>query len=578
MKNLFFALAVVGHLFSTTAESGRSPSRGEAWRVAEWVFVAEKDYSAGGGDAVPLDMVFRREGTAETLTRPAFWDGGRVFRVRFAPTAVGAWSWRVSCATDKTLDGRVGRFSAEPYEGPLDIYRRGFVRTVPGKKHFTYADGTPFFYLGDTHWGMYREEIDSPGPFAGSSGATSHFRHVVSRRAEQGFTVYQSEPIDPWFDVRDGKVDASDIPGLRRADGYYRAIADAGLVHANAEFFFASEMRKAFAEDAAAIERVCRYWNARFGAYPVMWTLAQEIDNDFYREQGRPCHFYTVTNNPWMTVAKFLHKHDAYGHPLSGHQENADYTTVNGDGAKKDPKKRPDLGRSIFADPAVAKSVGHDWWAAQWTPSLVSTPDPKVTREYWASERPAVNYESRYCYLWTKDFGARAQGWISFLNGFCGYGYGAIGHWLYKSRYDTDSKSDDGVDRISPTDKMVPWYESLEFPSAIQMGYMKTFLCGLPWWKLAPDLGRGRAFAPKPGCSVSAASCGDELYVLYFNSTNTVTGTLRGCRPQTAYAGTWFDPRFGKSMPPFALKSDAVGQIPLPDKPDSRDWVFKASR
>ena len=70
-------------------------------------------------------------------------------------------------------DGRSGELSVKPYAGELEIYKRGFVTVAKGAKHFTYADGTPFFYLGDTHWGLYTEEIDEPGPHAGATGATS---------------------------------------------------------------------------------------------------------------------------------------------------------------------------------------------------------------------------------------------------------------------------------------------------------------------------------------------------------------------------------------------------------------------
>ena len=146
----------------------------------------------------------------------------------------------------------------------------------------TYADGTPFFYLGDTHWGLYLEEYDQPGPHAGNTGATSHFKYLVDRRVEQGFTVCQSEPIGAKFNLADGRVDQKDIDGLRQADKYYQYIADKGLVHANAEFFFSSSMSAKLASDDAALAVLSRYWVARFGAYPVMWTLAQEIDNDFY--------------------------------------------------------------------------------------------------------------------------------------------------------------------------------------------------------------------------------------------------------------------------------------------------------
>ena len=75
------------------------------------------------------------------------------------------------------------------------------------------------------------------------------------------------------------------------------------------------------------------------------------------------------------------------------------------------------------------------------------------------------------------------------LSGFCGYGYGAIDIWLYRSKYDVNRDSHDGVDKITKADKQVRWSKSLEFPSAIQMGYMKRFFSSFDWWRMTPILG-----------------------------------------------------------------------------------------
>ncbi len=545
----------------------------ETWRVYEQAFTSGKDYAEGGGDAVVLDVAFTRDGANETLVRPGFWDGGATFRVRFAPPAAGVWIWRTTCADDAALNGLSGSVTAVPYRGTLEIYRRGFVRTEPGKKHFTYADGTPFFYLGDTHWGLYKEEIDAPGPHAGTTGATSHHAYVVNRRAEQGFTVYQTEPIGAAFNAADGTVDASDIPGFQLADRYYQVIADAGLVHANAEFFFAASMCPPLAQNPAALARLARYWVARFGAYPVLWTLGQEVDNDFYYERGAEWRQWNYANNPWVAVAAAIHACDAYRHPLSAHQENTAHTTVTGRGTQGDKSKISGDGRSSFADEAVAARTGHSWWAAQWGPPLTSPVNWEVPRDYRASARPAVNYEGRYCYLWTKDFGARLQGWVAFLTGFCGYGYGAIDMWLYQSTYDIDRVSRDGVDVITVADKAVPWSTAIEFPSARQMGYLKSFLTALPWWELEPDLGDKTLFVPDKDCFGVCAAKKGELYVLYFYSRATATGTLQGLAPGASYAATWFNPRTGE-----VGTTQPLAGAQLPSKPDGDDWVLTVRR
>ncbi len=553
----------------------------ETWRASELSFEAGADYDRTGADDVVFDVLFTHE-SGEKISRPGFWDGGKTFRVRFAPTKPGIWFWSTTCRGDAALDGKIGSLEVKPYAGYLEIYRRGFVKAAKGAKHFTYADGTPFFYLGDTHWGLYKEEIDEPGPHAGATGATSHFKYIADRRADQGFTVYQTEPIGAKFDVTDGKVDASDIPGFQLADRYYQHLANKGLVHANAEFFFAASMNKKLAGDLAAIDRLARYWVARFGAYPVMWTLAQEVDNDFYYDRGRGHNFYCATNNPWLAVAECLHRVDAYSHPLTAHQENTHHTTVTGCGTS--PGQKRFGGRSVFADASVAARTGHTWWGVQWSPSLTASPNCEPARDYWADPRPAVNYEGRYCNLWTKDFGARAQGYISFLSGMFGYGYGAIDIWLYLSTYDVKSTSRDGVDTITPADKQVPWCKSVEFPSALQMAHLKKFFTSFDWWNLKPGFGDAARFTPREGTAkapakgiayVFATLANPNRVVFYFYGKSRLTGTLHKLAPGCPHSLRWFNTRTGEWKDEAGtFVSDERGSLELPPKPDAADWAL----
>ena len=566
----------------TTYGSTAHVAPSETWRATELVFEAGTDYDATGADAVTFDAVFTHD-SGEAIARPGFWDGGKTFRVRFAPTKPGRWRWATTCKGDAALNGKAGALEAKPYAGDLEIYKRGFVKAAKGAKHFTYADGTPFFYLGDTHWGLYKEEIDEPGPHAGATGAASHFKYIADRRAAQGFTVYQTEPIGAKFNVADGKVDAADIPGFQLADRYYQYLADKGFVHANAEFFFAASMSKQLAGDPAAIDRLARYWVARFGAYPVMWTLAQEADNDFYYERHRGHNFYRATNNPWVVVAESLHRADAYNHPLTAHQENTGHTTVTGRGtAPGGPDKFG--GRSAFADASVAARTGHSWWGVQWSPSLTASPNSEVARDYWADSRPAVNYEGRYCYLWTKDFGARAQGYISFLSGMFGYGYGAIDIWLYLSTYDVKNASHDGVEKITPEDKQVPWCQSVEFPSALQMAHFKKFFTSFDWWNLKPGFGDGARFTPRSGTAkapakgiayVFATLANPNRAVFYFYGTSRLTGTVHALTPDRFHAVRWFNTRTGEwKDESLTFVSDDRGNLELPPKPDASDWAL----
>ena len=524
-----------------------APEEAETWRVSELCFTASRSYEAGGGDRVCMDVAFTHKGSGRVLTVPAFWDGENRFVVRFAPTEPGRWNWKSRCPEDAALDGLQGTLRCREYSGPLDLYRHGFVEAREGTKYLMHADGTPFFYLGDTHWSMYTEALSD-----------QHFKKIVRRRVEQGFTVLQSEPIDAPFHLQDGRVDAEDIEGFRQADAYYQFIADAGLVHANAEFFFTSQLSRELASDEAALKALCRYWVARFGAYPVLWTLAQEVDNPY-------------DENPWVRIAEYLHAADPYAHPLSAHQENAVITSVTGAGTEPGLSRRK--GESAFLPAEVAARTGHSWWAAQWFPPLHETPGAEAVRDYWLSSRPAVNYEGRYCGLWTLDFGSRAQGWISFLSGFCGYGYGANDIWYYHNGFEANITSFDGVEEITPERKAIPWQEALEYPSALQMRYLKDYMTSFDWWNLAPVIPGDLVFRDASGAAVYART--PERHLLYFYGKRLETGCISTLSRDVAAETRWYNPRSGEYRPAEAPVPKADGYWSLPPKPDEEDWLLE---
>ncbi len=555
----------------------------ETWVATELTF--ETENKSADNFYTIMDAVFTNKNTGTTITVPSFWYESNIFKVRFAPTEYGVWEYKTVCETDKNLDGKTGTIGANEYKGDLDIYKHGFVRVEEGKKYFTYADGTPFFYLGDTHWNMLTEEFDKAGPNAGDIETDSHFKYIVDKRVEQGFTVYQSEPIGHGWNINDCKFSKSDAKAFEKADKYFAYIAEKGLVHANAQLVFGNSISQAFAKDLEFMELCCRMWAARYAAYPVMWTLGQEIDNDMYYERGKNGGaWFSFANNPWIKVAEYLHKHDPYKQPLTGHQENTGATTVTGKGTNLTTASG--LGMSIFLDEKVTEATGHNWWGAQWSPSLVkkNPTNAVVARDYWDTNKVSVLYEGRYCYLWTKDYGARLQGWFAYLNGFFGYGYGAIDIWLYKSSYDIDKNSNDGYETITTDDKKVPWSQAINFPSATEVGYMKHFFSFINWWELKPDFFdenyiKGETNTVNYAC---ATINGNDTYVVYIaNMNDRSTGMICGMDGEATYNAMWFNPRTAEYITiDTELKANATDHngkpgYMLPEKPEggSGDWV-----
>ena len=544
-------------LISCTNKYKNATILGTQWIMLEIDFNSTNKYTDYFNE-VDLDVVFRHS-SGETVKIPAFWDGEGIWKVRFAPTLTGIWEYTTFCtdSTNSGLNNKKGKIEVSAYDGNLDIYKRGFIKTLSGKRNFVYNDNTPFFYLGDTHWGMPRELIDS----STVSGYKSHFKHIVDKRVEQGFTVYQSEPIDAKYDLSDGLTD-KDLAGFTDLDRRFQYIAQSGLVHANAQLFFASELGANGSKYTLNyLEKLCRYWVARYSSFPVLWTTAQEVDNDFYHGRminGKDMNpFYDAERNPWKYIASFIHKYDPYNHPLTAHQE---FSSIKGDG-------------TVASSSSFRETPGHTWYAAQWSPQKVSQLDFSIPKDFWnnGQEKPTVNYEGLYDHLWTKEFGARMQGWTAYLNGMFGHGYGAIDIWLYNSTYNMDIETTRDNITITVEDKKTKWNESLEFKSAYQMGYMRKFFETFDWWNLVPIFDDENWFI-NDSSFYSLSTDKNNLYVAYFYNPDRNTGVLNGLENKK-YTIQWFNPIVGKFLAPkdVSIKNN---RYEIGEKPDNNDWVL----
>jgi len=559
-RTKFTCIAILLTTFISLSAKGtnKKPEQIQQWLVKEFFFVSAKTYKNGFSD-VNLDVVFSHSNGIKFRV-PAFWDGGNIWKVRFAPTQVGEWTYRTVCSdsANHSLHNQTGVLLCSKYRGTLDIYKHGFVKTLPDIKYLVYDDDTPFFYLGDTHWNMPAEQLES----SSDKTISSQFRYLVDKRIQQGFTVYQSEPLAAKYNLRNG-VSEDDLAGFRDLDAKFKYIAEKGLVHANAELFFPTELgewRRDYSDKY--LELLCRYWVARFGAYPVLWTTAQECDNDYYHdrilENGVNMNpYFDKDTNPWKMVAEFIHRYDAYKHPLSAHQE---YASIGGQG-------------TIASTSSFRNLPSHSWFAAQWSPAKNAQLDFNIPRDFLINGqgKPAINYEGSYDHLWTNEFGARMQGWTAYLNGMFGIGYGAEDIWYYNSKFDIDKASVISGITITVDEKKIKWPESVELPSAYQMNYLHQFFKNMEWWKLTPRFDDATYFN-NDSSFYSLASVGRDCYVIYFYNKSLNTGTLKGVENKK-YVAKWFNPRTGLFKESEIVKVKSNDYI-IGNKPDENDWVL----
>ncbi|MDB6077041.1 MAG: hypothetical protein JWO82_788 [Akkermansiaceae bacterium] len=531
----------------------------QTWRVAEIPLTSAVTY-ADPFQNVDVTATFTGPG-GRTIVRPAFWDGGTTWRVRFAPTAVGEWSMTTTC-TDPSNTGLQGisrTVQCDAYTGTLPIFQHGFVKTSADGHYFTYDDGTPFFYLGDTHW-IYSHERFSTSNIP---GVASEFKYTVDKRVEQGFTDYQSEAIhiplgagahdDPseekHADLRDGLTEA-DLPGFANLDRKFAYLADSGLVHANSEVTWVGEPGVNAIYTPAYMTRLGRYWAARFAAYPVFWTVAQEVDPNVYGA------YDAATIGLWFAAAKAVSDNDAYGQPLGAHMQSISN------------------GMNHPSDSWFGPKPYHKWWPMQIQYDTPANRWVSSAQEFYYNTptKPLVLYESPYDTFWTDNKGARSSGYRAFQTGLYGYGYGANGTWS-----DLYQKGDYGTDYFMPAGYL-QWYAGANLPTGDQMTYLKAFYTAQSWWKLIPRYNDAAWSSSADPDHSLVSSDGNSTYVAYFFGTGTGTGTLRGMAAGTAYDAFWYDPRTGTYAALGGISPGASGEWSIPVRPTNDDWVLLAKQ
>ncbi|TVR61528.1 MAG: DUF5060 domain-containing protein, partial [Spirochaetaceae bacterium] len=91
------------------------------WQEIEFPLTAQKTYD---NPYVDLEVwaEFRHE-SGKMIRRPAFWDGGQAWRVRFvSPGLTGTWTWTsFSNPADAGVNGITGEFSVDAADMAADM-------------------------------------------------------------------------------------------------------------------------------------------------------------------------------------------------------------------------------------------------------------------------------------------------------------------------------------------------------------------------------------------------------------------------------------------------------------------------
>lgn len=286
------------------------------WRECELTLTAEQEHANPYAD-VEVWAEFTHAG-GRTLRRPAFWDGGRTWKIRFAsPGLEGRWSWRTaSNVADAGLGGRSGELVCAAGE-PADhsFYRRGFWRMSPGGRNLVHADGTSALLVADTAWGLpWRATPEQARVYAAdrrrkgfnavlmmSVQPDMHARGPRSRTADEGFAV-------AFEDLSDGRLRQLNPGYFQELDVLLGILVEHELVPVLQPVFQGFGWKGLSVAGSVAppaeYARYCRYLVARYGARPAIYLVGAD-------GSGR---------EPQIAAGgEELERWDAYGQPTGIH-------------------------------------------------------------------------------------------------------------------------------------------------------------------------------------------------------------------------------------------------------------------
>jgi hypothetical protein len=265
---------------------------------------------------------------------PGFLAGDGTWKFRYSSSQIGAHAY-VTEADEPGLNGIRGAIEVAAYAGENPLYRHGPIGRRGDDLYLTHADGTPFFWLGDTWWMGFTTRLSWP----------EGFQKLTADRVEKGFNVVQIiaglYPDMPPFDER-GKNEAG-FPwdeAFTAVNPAYFDAADKKIAHLVACGITPCIVGSwGFFMGFAGKDVLKRHWRniiARWGAYPVCWCVAGEANMTFYGDKSLPLEEHLKSSRrDWNEMTQFVRDADPFRrmvtiHPTqNGHEQIEDETLLD---------------------------------------------------------------------------------------------------------------------------------------------------------------------------------------------------------------------------------------------------------
>ncbi len=421
---------------------------------------------------------------------------------------------------------------------PFD--RRGAVRVSGNQHYLEFADGTPFFWLGDTAWS---------GPALCET--LEEWDHYLRTRHDQGFTAVQFNSVSPWraaptdAEGRTGFLGREDVridPAyFQRLDRFVDAINRQGLLAAPVLLWsLKADDPGSYLSEEDCI-RLVRYQVARYQGHHVLWILAGD---NHYDEQ---------TTEKWKRVGRavFGTGENPRQAPVTTHPSgrNWPWETWRDEEWLTVLSYQSGHGDDDNAFRWLHSGPPHCTWDAR---PVINLEPPYEGHNGYASKQPHTDRSVR-----------RATYWSLLATRTAGVSYGGQGVWSWHTK-EGEPPTDHPGAGAAPH-----WRDALKFPGALQMRHVRDLFCSLPWWSLRPaeHLLLTQPGSENPAQYLSVSKSEDDRILIAYLPVGGEIALTADALPQKERA-EWFSPRDGSRISAERLRPGVFSA------PDNQDWVL----
>jgi hypothetical protein len=467
--------------------------------------------------------------TGRTNRVYGFWDGGRVWRVRFQPDFPGRWTYYTLCsdAENSGLHGQSGEFLCTAAGRADRFQQHGPIQVARPEQHLEHADRTPFLWLGDVAWD------------AATRATGVDWHTYLTTRSNQNFTVVQWRLPLPTAIRSNAAFTGHDQINLnlnffRRLDAKVTAANRAGLLNAIAPLWEINSAPEIQLPEDQAI-KLYRYALARWGADQVAWLVAFETDST------------GAAASRWQRI----------GREVFGPVTHAPVAILPGDSLWVLDALRQESWVNIVGLPTtqVTEAQSLPWllngpptserFKTPLRPVVAMLPAPEVADQ---PERDQI----------TGEFSRRLSWWNLLINAPAGVSYQADA----VSRWDAT--------RLMPRSAPA-WREALNLPGAQALAPLATTFGPREFWQLTPmtDLRSRPSDLSQPQQRIAAASLESSPFtVIYLPEAGGLN--LDSVSAELLRQAEWLNPRTGERTKALPAPTGATHFHP----PGTNDWVL----